>query len=130
MFAVLPDLDQALIEFLTAHPALAPLHGGRVSDMLQSPAAGVRIAALGGTQPWPWQGTTEYQIECWGGTTVQADTLARTVVAAIYDMRGPITGGYVTASVPTLRPLWSPDDNGRPRFIVQVAITVSPEGQQ
>lgn len=128
MFAVLPDVDAALIGFLVAHPALAPLHNGRVGHALApGTATAIRVASIGGTQPWPWEGTSEYQIECWGGTVQQANTLARTVVAAAYDLRGPVPGGWVSSTEVTLRPLDSPDTTGRPRLIVQVSITAHPE---
>lgn len=129
MFAVLPDLDEVLIGFLNTHPALAPLHNGRVGHSLAGGnGTAVRVASLGGTQAWPWEGTTEYQIECWGGSYHQANTLARTVVAAAYDLPGPAGGGFVSAAEVTLRPLDSPDpDTGRPRLIVQVSITAHPE---
>lgn len=133
MQALLPDLDQALVDFLEAHAALTPLHGGRVGTQLQSELASIRIASLGGTQPWPWEGTSEHQIECWGSRTpageAESALLARTVCAAIYDIRGPVTGGYVTGVAVTLRPLWSPDETtGRARRIVQIQLTANPEG--
>lgn len=128
MYALLPDLDQELIDFLRDHPALAPLHGGRVGTSLQSDLASVRIASLGGNQPWPWEGTSEYQIEAWGGTQQQANTLARTIVGAVYDLCGAaVDGGRVTGVAVTLRPLWSPDETtARPRYIVQIRLTAAP----
>lgn len=130
MFALLPDLDQELIDFLTSHASLSPLHGGRVSTTLQSGSAvSVRVSGLGGTQPWPWETTAEYQVESWGGTQQQANTLDRTILAAVYDMRGPVTGGYVVGVAVTLRSLWSPDETtGRPRYISHVQLTATPEG--
>ncbi len=122
MFTVLPDLDAALVDFLKTHSALAPLHGGRVGTKLQSSLTSVRIANLGGAQPWPWEGVNEFSVECWGGTDEQAHTLARTVVAAAYDMRR--YGGYITTANVTLRPLWQPDDNGRARYICQLELRV------
>lgn len=127
MFALLPDVDQALVTFLTQHAALAPLHGGRVGTALQSPDTSIRVANLGGTQRWPWEATDAFQVECWGGDQGQANLLARTVVAAAQDLRGPVAGGYASAAVPTLRPLWQPDANGRPRYIVHLEITIHPE---
>lgn len=127
MFQLLPDLDQELVDFLAAHASLTPLHGGRVSTSLQSSLTSIRIASLGGVQPWPWEGTSEYQIECWGGTQAQAQTLARTVVAAIYDIRGPVDGGHVIGVAVNLRPLWSPDETtARPRYICQISLTATP----
>lgn len=127
MFALLPDVDQALVTFLTGHASLAPLHGGRVGTALQSAATSIRIANLGGTQTQAWAAEVTFQVECWGGAQQQANQLARTVVAVAVDMRGPIAGGYVSAAVPTLQPLWQPDANGRPRYIVQLEITIHPE---
>jgi hypothetical protein len=134
VFAVLPDLDAALVAFLRDHPSLAPLHGGRVSVRMPSgAAAALRVTSIGGFQDAPWEGFSEYQIECWGpgvddAAYQAAHMLARTVIAAVYDMPGPVTGGRVTSAVPTLRPLESPDaDTGRARYIVQVQIQVYPE---
>lgn len=128
MFAVPPDLDAALVAFLKAHSSLSPLHAGRVGHALKDiSATALRVANLGGPDTWPWEAVAEFQVESWGGTQQQANELARTVCAAIYDMRGPIDGGYVTVAKPSLRPLWQPDDNGRPRYITQVLIEATTE---
>lgn len=130
MFTVLPDLDAALIAFLKTHAALAPLHGGRVGISLIGDLVQIRVANLGGPDTWPWEARAEFQVECWGAPRTdpaQANLLARTVVAAIYDMRGPITNGFVTIAKPSLRPLWRPDENGRPRYITQVQIEATTE---
>jgi hypothetical protein len=127
-YALLPDMDQELVDFLTAHASLAPLHGGRVGTELQSDLVCLQVTGLGGTQPWPWEATAEYQIAAWGGTQQQANTLIRTVVAAIYDMTGTgVDGGRVTGIAVTLAPLWSPDEQtGRPRYLVHCALTTYP----
>jgi hypothetical protein len=122
MFAVLPDLDAALIDFLKGHTALTPYHGGRVGTTMSGALTQIRLANLGGPDTWPWESNAEFQVECWGGTQEQANDLARTVCAAIYDMRGPVTDGYVTVAKPSLRPLWQPDANGRARYLVQVQL--------
>jgi hypothetical protein len=124
----IPDLDAALVTFLDNHADLTPLHGGRVSThVLDSPLPRLRVTSLGGTQPWPWEVTAEYQIDAWGGTEAQAYVLASTVCAAIYDMRGPITGGRIVTAEPSLRPISAPDeDTGRPRYLVQVVLTAYP----
>lgn len=127
MFAVLPDLDAALIGFLRLHPSLSPLHGGRVGTHLEGSATAIRVANLGGPDTWPWQVNSEFQLEHWGGTQQQANLLARTSCAAIYDMRGPIAGGWVTVAMPSLQPLWQPDQNGRPRYITQVQLEATLE---
>ncbi|WP_326564554.1 hypothetical protein [Micromonospora peucetia] len=126
--ALLPDVDQALVDYLKAHLLLVPLHGGRVGTKLQSTSPSVRITSLGGGQPWPWEGLPEYQVEWWGGTDVQAKTLARTGEAALWGFLGPIAGGRVTGVSVALSQLWSPDEStARPRFITQVQYRVHPE---
>jgi hypothetical protein len=127
-FPVLPDTDTALIAFLAGHAALVPLHGGRVSDRTVATQTCIRVTPIGGAQLWPWEGVTEYQLECWGGTAVQALTLARTAVAVVYEFRGPVTGGHVKGAEVSLRPLRSDDANGRPRFLLQVQLIALPEG--
>jgi hypothetical protein len=127
-YALLPDMDQELVDFLTAHASLSPLHGGRVGTELQSDLVCLQVTGLGGTQPWPWTATPEYQIAAWGGTQLQANILIRTVVAAIYDMTGTgVDGGRVTGVAVTLAPLWSPDEQtARPRYLAHCALTIYP----
>lgn len=131
-YQVLPDTLQALVDFLTAHADLAPLHGGRVSTKLQSDLASVRVTSLGGPQPWPWQAEPQYAIEWWGGSA-DADegpalTLCRTGEAALWELSGSaISGGRVGEFSMPLSQLWIPDeDTGRPRFRTDVALTVRP----
>jgi hypothetical protein len=125
-FAVLPDLDAALISFLDTHADLIPLHGGRVGTKLATGSlTSIRIANLGGTMPDPRVYRAEFQVECWGGTDIQANQLARTVCAVIFEM--PATLDYVVTAVPTLAPLSSPDSvSNRPRYITQVQIEATP----
>lgn len=123
-----PDVTQALVDFIAHHGDLTSLHGGQVGTRLQSNQTAVRVTALGGQRPWPWEYRPEFQIEWWGGTEQQANTLARTGEAALYDFVGPITGGRVTGVVIALSALWSPDDTtGRPRLITHTQYTVYPE---
>jgi len=128
VFVLLPDLDQVLVDFLTGHAALAPLHGGRVGTQLaagDSPA--IRTSSLGGNQPWPWEAVQQFQIESWGGSQGDAKLLARTVEAAVYELIGPVTGGYIRGVAVPLSQLWSPDDQtGRPRYRTDIALTIYP----
>lgn len=128
-YALMPDVDQALVTFLDTHPALVPLHGGRVATSLPSGTAPVvRVTPLGGTSPWPWESTAEYQVEWWGGTQKEAKDLARAGEAALWDFLGPITGGRITGVTVALSQLWSPDETtARPRFLTQVSFNVYPE---
>lgn len=130
MYALLPDLDQGLVTFLTAHPSLGALHAGRVGTVLaagETPA--VRTSSLGATQPWPWQTLAEFQVEWWGGDQGAANLLARTGEAALYDLIGPVTGGRVNGISISLSMLWSPDDQtGRARYITHFQLIAHPEG--
>jgi hypothetical protein len=127
-YALLPDMDQELVDFLTSHAALSPLHGGRVGTELQSDLVCLQVTSLGGSQPWPWEATAEFQVSAWGGTQLQANTLARTVVAAVFDLTGAaVDGGRVVGVDVRLAPLWQPDDQtARPRYLTDVALTVFP----
>jgi hypothetical protein len=127
-YALLPDMDQELVDFLTSHASLSPLHGGRVSTELQSDLVCLQVTNLGGSQSWPWEATAEFQIAAWGGTQPQANTLIRTVVAAIYDMTGAaVDGGRVVGVDVRLAPLWQPDEQtARPRYLMHCGLTVMP----
>ena len=122
---------QTLIDFLAAHPALTPLVGTRISSYkLDTQQTRIQVTMLPGADSQPGFETYEYQVDCWGPTDAsddidQAEALARTVCAAIYDLRG-MSG--VTVAEPTLRPFSLPDpDTGRPRFVCQISFTISPE---
>lgn len=131
-FAVLPDMEQELVTFLAAHSALTALIGDRVSTELATDDACLQITALGGTQPWPWEATVEFQLSAWAaratGDKAAANLLARTAASAIYDLVGQaVTGGRVTGVAVRLAPLWLPDeDTNRPRYRTDIALTVHP----
>lgn len=127
-FALLPDMEQELVDFLTSHASLAPLHGGRVGTELRSDLTCLQVTSLGGFQPWPWEAAVEFSISSWGGTKGQANTLARTVAAAVFELVGaPVDGGRVNGVAVRLASLWSPDEEtGRPRYKTDVALTVYP----
>ncbi len=131
-YAVLPDTLQAVVDHLTAHASLAPLHGGRVSTKLMSPLRCVRVTSLGGRQPWPWETNPQFQIEWWGARDDQDETpaltLARTGEAALWELaNSDITGGRIGEFSMPLSQLWTPDDEtGRARFRSDIAFTVRP----
>ena len=130
----LPDAEAALVEFLAAHSALAPLHGGRVGTELQSDLACLQVTALGGPQPWPWESAPEFQISSWGpgdGSATAKSTasaLDRAVRSAVFELLGQaVTGGRVVEIGVRLAGLWSPaEDTGRPRYRSDFALTVMP----
>jgi hypothetical protein len=127
-FSPLPDVEAALVTYLTSHAALAPLHGGRVGTELHSDLTSLQVTALGGVQPWPWESTPEFAVGSWGGTKAQASALDLAVAAAVFDLVGTsITGGRVIGAGVRLAHLWSPaDDTGRPKYRTDFALTVSP----
>lgn len=121
---------QTFIDFLQAHPALQPLVGSRVSSYkLATDLSRIQVTMLPGAPSQPGFETYEYQVDCWAPKDAnddidKAEALARTVCAAVYDLRG--THGVTSVSV-TVRPFSLPDpDTGRPRFIAQVAFDISP----
>ena len=125
-YTVLPDLDALLTSFLDGHADLIPLHGGRVgTDLAAGTNTSIRLVNIGGTMPWPWFYRAEFQVECWGGTEIEALTLARTVCAVIWEMSA--TYGNVLTSVVTIAPFAGPDPvSNRARYIVQVQIEATP----
>ena len=127
-FTPLPDMEQELVTFLTAHAGLAPLHGGRVGTELQSDLACLQVTGLGGQQPWPWEAVPEFQVSSWGGTKAQASALDLTLRSAIYGLHGTaVTGGRVISVAIRLAGLWSPaEDSNRPRYRTDLALTVMP----
>jgi len=124
----LPDAEAALVAFLAAHSALAPLHGGRVGTELQADLACLQVTSLGGPQPWPWEAAPEFQVSAWGGTKAEASALDRAVRAVAWELVGTgVTGGRVTGMSIRLAGLWSPaDDTGRARYRSDIALTVMP----
>jgi hypothetical protein len=130
LYPLAADPTTVLIAFLTGHTSLSPLVGTRVSTYkLDTPLTRIQLTMVPGEIDQPGFETYEYQVDCWGPTDAvndidQAQNLARTVCAAIYDLRG--TSGVTSANV-TARPFSLPDpDTGRPRFVCQVTFTVSP----
>ena len=126
LYSLPPDPQAALITFLSTHTAVAAISGMRVSSAkLDGDQPRIQIAALPGENTQPFEESSEFQVDCWGGTESQALTLARTVCAAIYELT--LQNLAVTSAYPTVRPFASHDpQTGRPRFICQVAIVQSP----
>lgn len=128
----LPDAEQALVTFLTAHTALAALHGGRVGTELDTDLLCLQVTSLGGPQPWPWESAPEFSISSWGGTgaTSKADASAldRALRAAVYELVGAtVTGGRVVGVGIRLAGLWSPaEDTGRARYRTDIALNLMP----
>lgn len=127
-YALLPDAETELVAILAAHASLLPLHGGRVGTKVQTDLTCLQVTALGGAQPWPWEGTPEFSVSSWGGSKAQANTLDRTLRAVAYELAGQsIAGGRITGVDIRLAGLWSPDENtDRARYRTDLALTVMP----
>lgn len=123
-----PDPVDALINFLKTDAPIAAISADRVSTTkINTDQPRIQLTMLPGDVTEAFEETTEFQLDCWGGTERQAKTLARTVCNRIDAMRGPLSGGAVTVAVPSVKPFDLPDpDTGRPRSVCQVAITISP----
>lgn len=123
-----PDPVDALISFLTTDAPIVAISANRVSTTkIDTDQPRIQITMLPGRVTEAFEETTEFQLDCWGGTERQAKTLARTICNRIDAMRGPLAGGGVTVAVPTVKPFDLPDPTtGRPRSVCQVAITISP----
>ena len=130
LYPLAADPTTVLIAFLTGHASISPLVSTRVSTFkLDTALTRIQLTMIPGTDTQPGFETYEYQVDCWGPKDAaddvdQAQNLARTVCAAIYDLRG--TSGVTQAS-PSLRPFALPDpDTGRARYLCQVSFTISP----
>jgi hypothetical protein len=127
LHAVMPDSEATLVTFLNTHADLTPLHEWAATQV-QATTPGIQVTSLGGTYAWPWEAVLEFQLSAWGGTKAQASQLARTAVAAVYELVGTaITGGRIVGVDVRLAPLWLPDETtGRPRYRADVALTTFP----
>jgi hypothetical protein len=128
LYPLAPDPVDALINFLKTDAPIAAISADRVSTIkIDTPLPRIQITMVPGTVTEGYEEVTEFQLDCWGGTERQAKTLARTVCNRLDVMRGPLTGGAVTSAVPSVKPFDLPDPTtGRPRSVVQVEITISP----
>ncbi len=120
MEPLLPDATAVFTAWAAAHPALRPLHRGRVDVQLSGTYPALRVVRLGSPPRQEWEDRPEVQVECWARTEPEASLLARTLIAALPDFNGAQPGGRVQGAYCTLGPLWSPGEQ-LPRYIVQVA---------
>jgi hypothetical protein len=127
-YPLLPDAEAELVAWLTAHPTLAPLHGGYVGTRLETDQPCLQVTALGGPQPWPWEQSPEFSIQSWGGEKADASLLDRTVRSVVWELVGTaIAGGHVVGVSVRLGSLWAPDDTtGRARYRMDISLMVLP----
>lgn len=122
--ALLPDAEAALVAWLKAHPDLAAIHGGRVGTKLNATLPAVRVTRVGGTPDDPWLDLPLVQVEAWAATSTAAMDLARSVVAAMPDVRGA-AAGKVHTFVYESGPFWAPDDpnlSNNARYVLTVRL--------
>ena len=121
---LLPSAEAVLVAWLKAHPDLTPLHGGRVGTKLNATLPAVRVARVGGTPEEPWLDLPLVQVEAWAADQTAADTLARSIIAAMPDVRGAAAGKVRTFAYES-GPFWAPDDpqiSTNARYIVTVRL--------
>ena len=126
---LLPSAQALTVAWLKANPELAAIHGGRVSTRLNATLPAVRVARVGGVSPDVWEDNPVIQIECWAKDDVEADRLARTVVAALPTFRGKFPAGTVYSYSIDGGIYGSPDDpnlSNNVRSILTVRLLTTP----
>ena len=125
---LLPSAPKQVIRWAEAQSDLLALHGGRVGTKLSSTLPAIRVQRIGGSIPDTWDDRPLIQVECWGATEGDADTLARTFVGALPQFRGTLADGKVwAAAVESF--FWAPDDpqlSSNSRYILTVRLLTTP----
>ncbi len=130
---LLPSAEVAFVAWLKAQTSLTAIHGGRVGTRLNATLPAIRVTRVGNAPVEVWQDDASLQVECWAADQGTADLLARSVVAALPDIRNTtVTGGRIYAYTITAGPYWQPDDptlSSSARYILQVSLLItSPVG--
>lgn len=119
------------VAFLTSHPDLAPLHGGRVSTVLRQPLPAVRVSLIGGAPATRWEWRPELQIEAWAEDEMTAGTLATSLREVWTTFRGPVDGGFVSGAWIVSEPRHVPDDQtDLARYLLVGAFAVHPPKEE
>lgn len=128
---LLPPAEVLTVAHLKASADVTALAGSRIGTELYA-----------GTDPAVWlslvTGEERFRnhlaapvldVRSYGGSKVQADTLARTVHAVMHAMPGVHATGIVTGVAALALPWWLPDDGfepPRPRYLGTYQLTVHP----
>lgn len=130
---LLPDAELVVTTFLRAQTDVAALVGTRVTTALppQPTWPAVTVNRIGGVPTLPgYLDLATLRLECWGTTKQQAETVARTVEAAMLTLPGV----HATATVTDARQegeglRWDPDttfEPDRPRYVMTYDVYLHP----
>lgn len=127
---ILADPEAVVIAWLNSITGVTATVSDRIATQLEAGAyPQIRVTRVGGTVDDPWRDVPRVQVEFWGGSPqdggaspdVDVSLLARTAVASIRTLHGPLAGGYATSAYVSVGPFPSPDPvTDRSRQIVEV----------
>jgi hypothetical protein len=131
---LVPSGVTVFVAWARTQPDLAALHGGRVSSVLASTLPAMRVSLLDGNPEVTGENNAAHpviSVECWDSTPEGADTLMRTLIAALPQLAAAAVtlprGGtaYVSSVGIDLGPLVSDDpDTGDNRQLVDLVLGV------
>lgn len=126
---LLPSAEQVFVAWAKAHADLNALEGGRVGTKLNATLPAIRVTRIGNAPPEPFEDDASLQVECWAVDQGAADTLARSVVAALPSIRNTsVSGGRVWTYTITSGPYWAPDDpslSNNARYVMTVDLLIT-----
>ncbi len=95
---LLPEPREALRLLLRELPSLTPVVGTRIGVTLADDRPSIRLSNQGGKNSYEWLEALVL-VECWGKANAPDDgaasLTARTIIAELPRLRGPVAGGYV-----------------------------------
>jgi len=126
---LLPSAISAAVSWLKNQPTVTAITGSRVGTRLNATLPAIRVQRVGNPPPAEWADDASIQIECWAQDEITAELLARTVIAALPDIRGyPVTGGRVHTYTVSAGPYFAPDEppSTLARFVMTVDLLTTP----
>ncbi len=127
---ILPDAEKLTIGYLVGVPEVVAVVGSRVHTAVPTEPTYplVVVRRFGGFDAD--EGVLDaarIQLDCYGNTKGQAQTLAQTVRAALHQMSRSVAG--VTGVAPGAGPTWSPQgDNNQPMYLIDATVYAQSEG--
>lgn len=131
---VLPDAELALIQYLKARTEITALiPAARITTALppQPTYPCVTVTRMGGSAlVWQRIDEPDFQVEVWGGSRFECNTLARTVRACIMSIRNDtVSAGVLVSAGEQVGMQWMPDDVTVPptsRFVGRFSVLIHP----
>lgn len=133
---LLPDIEKLVIDYLLSIDEVDDIVDGRIGSKKDAPYPRLVIGRVSGS-PGPIPAhldSARLQVEAWtdlpadGGSKPAAALLARTTIAALYEMVNVTHDeGVVTDVEVAMGPQWLPDPTtSRPRYVFDVIVRVHP----